>query len=118
MTFTYIKIILSDLKSHWSFIEDYLRAFNPPYICTKTMQEKQVSLSDFYMQWLKVIQEVEETSPNPFSEKLVESFRNRLQKLKGSQAFQMAMYLDPRFNHLDSRFFEGSDKEQIQVSKF
>lgn len=79
------------------------------------MQAKHISLSDFYMQWLKVIKEVEETSPNKFADDLVKSLTTRLEKLKHSRAFQMAMYLDPRLNHVGSRFFDGCDKEQIQV---
>lgn len=105
-----------DLKDHWTFIRDYQRAFQPLYICTKTMQEAHVSLSDFYTQWLKAVSDVGKLKDNQFAVPLHESLMNRLTKLRDSQAFKMSLYLDPRYNFCGSRLFEDArDKEEVQV---
>ncbi|XP_055624395.1 uncharacterized protein LOC129767471 [Toxorhynchites rutilus septentrionalis] len=51
---------------------------------------------------------------NRFSKPLTESLTSRLRNLKTSQAFQMALYLDPRRNYLNSKLFSNHEKQYIQ----
>ena len=79
------------------------------------MQAKHVSLTDFYMQWFMVVMEVSNLKENQFSVSLVNALTNRLENLRKSRTFKMALYLDPRLNYLGSRLFKPDEKEQIQV---
>lgn len=96
----------------------YEQAFKPLFVLTKDMQAEHVSLSDFYLQWLIATQKVKITEPNPFAGQLVTSMNNRLQNLKTSRAFKMALYLDPRLNYAGSKLFSNEEKEEIQVSNY
>nr|XP_029715032.1 uncharacterized protein LOC115258770 [Aedes albopictus] len=101
-------------NDNWIFIEHYVQAFKPLYVCTKKLQEKHVSLPDFYLYWLKAISELSNFPSNPFAPQLIKSLTRRLEALKTSRAFQMALYLDPRFNFLNSKFFKVEEKLAIQ----
>ncbi|XP_062537788.1 uncharacterized protein LOC134206110 [Armigeres subalbatus] len=103
-----------DLTEQWPFIQDYQHAFKPLYICTKTMQEAHVTLPDLYKQWLMALSEVRKLSNNQFAASLHESLTKRLTNLRNSQAFKMALYLDPRFNFCGSKLFTAGEKAEIQ----
>lgn len=75
-----------------------------------------MSLNDFYLEWLMTIREVRQLENNPFSKVLVESLTRRLTNLKGSMAFKMALYLDPRLSFINSKIFTIAEKEHIQVT--
>lgn len=109
-------IYFSELSvSIWTFMMNYAEAFKPLYICTKTMQEHHVTLPDFYLSWLKTVSEISRMSANPFAPRLTESLTRRLENLKTSRAFQMALYLDPRLNYFHSKLFSNEEKQSIQV---
>ncbi|XP_062703027.1 uncharacterized protein LOC115256375 [Aedes albopictus] len=99
----------------WEFIEHYVQAFEPLDICTKKLQERHVSLSDFYIAWLMTINSVRNMFSNPFAQKLTKALTDRLVKLKSSQAFQMALFVDPRLNFLNSKLFNEDEKLHIQT---
>lgn len=79
------------------------------------MQESHVGLSEFYKQWLMALAEIQKLKDNPFIAPLNESLMTRLSSLRGSRAFSMALYLDPRFNFLGSTLFTPNEKCDIQV---
>lgn len=79
------------------------------------MQEAHVTLPDFYKQWLMALSEVRKLSNNQFAASLHESLTKRLTNLRNSQAFKMALYLDPRFNFCGSKLFTAGEKAEIQV---
>ncbi|XP_055522553.1 uncharacterized protein LOC129716738 [Wyeomyia smithii] len=99
-----------DLASSWEFIQQYVEAFKPCFICTKKLQEAHVPLEDFYMEWLMTICSVRKLGSNPFARDLTEALTNRLSKLHDS----MALYLDPRFNYPNSNIFTNEERCQIQ----
>ncbi|XP_055540597.1 uncharacterized protein LOC129727133 [Wyeomyia smithii] len=103
-----------DLSNNWKFIIDYEQAFKPLFLTTKEMQSPHVSLSDFYLKWIVAIQKIKAMNKNPFSESLVTTLTTRLAALRESQAFKMALYLDPRLNFAGSTLFTSDEKEEIQ----
>lgn len=107
---------ISDLSNDWKFIGDYVQAFKPLYCCTKNMQSKHVSLPDFYLQWLQAVMAVSKLTQNPFAAPLTSALTKRLDNLKTSRAFKMALYLDPRLNYMGSKMFSVEEKELVQVS--
>ncbi|XP_055643131.1 uncharacterized protein LOC129779594 [Toxorhynchites rutilus septentrionalis] len=103
-----------DLSSHWEFIQNYTEAFKPVYICSQNLQGSHVSLSDFYITWLIAIGKVRRFHKNPLAIKLAETLQSRFSKLRLSQAFRMALYMDPRLNFVNSAIFNVEEKELIQ----
>ncbi|XP_062715501.1 uncharacterized protein LOC134291582 [Aedes albopictus] len=103
-----------DLSQSWTFAEHYEEAFRPLFLCTKKMEAANVSLSEFYLEWMIAIQKVKKLQSNPFSAPLVETLTSRLANLRGSRAFKMALYLDPRLNFAGSTLFSSDEKEEIQ----
>nr|XP_029732178.1 uncharacterized protein LOC109409217 [Aedes albopictus] len=103
-----------DLTELWDFIDQYYDAFKPLYICTKKMQAEHVSLPDFFIAWLMAINQVSKVKNNPFVPDLLEALNRRLTSLRGSRAFKMALFLDPRFNYRGSTFFTPDEKVEIQ----
>ncbi|XP_055637192.1 uncharacterized protein LOC129775933 [Toxorhynchites rutilus septentrionalis] len=103
-----------DLSDSWNFAEQYEAAFKPLYTLTEDMQTEHVFLSDFYLQWIVATQKVKKTEPNLFAGELVANMNNRLQNLRSSRAFKMALYLDPRLNFAGSKLFTHEEKEEIQ----
>ncbi|XP_065084689.1 uncharacterized protein LOC135706932 [Ochlerotatus camptorhynchus] len=103
-----------DLSNDWEFIGNYVQAFKPLYYCTKNMQSEHVSLPDFYLQWLLAVMEVSKLTQNPFATPLTAALTNRIENLKTSRAFKMALYLDPRLNYMGSKLFTSDEKELIQ----
>lgn len=49
---TYPKLKLPDRIL--TFMEDFINAFKPVYICTKTLQESQLPFGDFFKAWLNM----------------------------------------------------------------
>lgn len=82
------------------------------------MQDTHLSLSECYIQWLMVVSQLRKLDSNSFAADLIESLTTRLQKLRTSRAFQMAIYLDPRFTYLGSKIFEQEEKDVVQVCFF
>lgn len=79
------------------------------------MQSEHVSLPDFYLQWLMAVMEVSKLAQNPFAAPLTGALTKRLENLKTSRAFKMALYLDPRLNYMGSKLFSVEEKELVQV---
>uniref|UniRef100_A0A182HUD4 HAT C-terminal dimerisation domain-containing protein n=1 Tax=Anopheles arabiensis TaxID=7173 RepID=A0A182HUD4_ANOAR len=86
-----------DLTEQWDFIKEYVAAFEPVYISTKAMQAKHTK-----------------NPGNRFVEPLTKALKNRLKNLKESIVFKAALLLDPRFNYLNSKFFNQEEKEEIR----
>ncbi|XP_058446278.1 uncharacterized protein LOC131427268 [Malaya genurostris] len=66
------------------------------------------------MEWLITICLVTKQENNPFAHELTKALSTRLENLRTSMAFKMAIYLDPRFNYTNSNVFNGDEKEHIQ----
>ncbi|XP_055643046.1 uncharacterized protein LOC129779530 [Toxorhynchites rutilus septentrionalis] len=104
-------------KDDWRFIKDYVDATRPLYHCTKVMQADHYPLSQFYIDWLVAIQEVSMLKGNPFSNALVSTCTNRLERLRNNMAFKASLYLDPRLNFLDTTVFESTN-EKAEIQNF
>lgn len=79
------------------------------------MQANHLPLSECYIQWLMVVNEIRKLDSNPFAADLTQSLSNRLESLRTSRAFKMAIYLDPRFTYLGSKIIEHDQKDIVQV---
>ncbi|XP_055542372.1 uncharacterized protein LOC129728034 [Wyeomyia smithii] len=98
----------------WQFMKEYIAAFTPVYNIIMMMQNEHHPFPDFYMQWLVAIKKVRSLSDNYISKPLVEALTKRLGDLKENIVFKVALYLDPRFNYLNSAVFTNAEKIEIQ----
>ncbi|XP_055633221.1 uncharacterized protein LOC129773609 [Toxorhynchites rutilus septentrionalis] len=61
-----------DLSNYWNFIKEYVTAFNPLYQCTTAVQKLELSLSDFYIEWIRAYGSIRELEgSNRFKTKLI-----------------------------------------------
>lgn len=75
-------------------------------------------MGDFYRDWLSCEIDLEEMSRegNIYAEKLFTSVKSRKQSLLTNEAFTAAIYLDPRFNFLNTPFL--SEDQRYSNSKY
>lgn len=97
----------------WLFIQRYVAAFKPLFICTKKMQASHVGLSDFVMAWYDASWQVA-TVENDIAKELQAAMKKRLNVLMQSMPLKAALYMDPRFNYLDSTLFDKEEKMEIR----
>lgn len=98
-------------------MEEYVSAFEPINDCTEAVQKLQLTLSDFYLEWIRAygrISELDDT--NSFKPHLVSAMDRRQQKLFGNRIFRAAIYCDPRFNFNGSVLLSSAQKEETIVS--
>lgn len=83
----------------WKFAKTFLRVFKPPKICTKLLQGKQVTLSDFFQMWTDLTLRVKKiSSQERMAAELLKNLTKREEMLfSNNKALQAALYLDPRF---------------------
>lgn len=106
---------LSLRESDWQFLKDYDSAFLPLHSMVKLMQKHHQPFSEFYMQWLVAIKDVRTLKTNRFAKPLITALTKRLGSLKEDNlVFKAALYLDPRFNYLNSAVFTFEQKDEIQ----
>lgn len=108
--------LTSDLSDSWDFIHDYKNAFQPVRIATDALQNKHVSLGDFYIHWLRCMMEVKQQPSNELAKSVAVSLQNRLHQLKQNLAFKAVLLTDPRFNYISSSVLTPEEKEETRVS--
>ncbi|XP_037929463.1 uncharacterized protein LOC119663946, partial [Teleopsis dalmanni] len=80
------------------------------------MQIEQYVIGDFYRDWLCGEIELEElVTKTPYASHLHESMQKRKQIFMDSDAFQVALYLDPRFNFENSTMLSENQKSTAVV---
>lgn len=107
-----IKILTA---SDWVFGQKFLKVFLPTEICTKQLQNEQITLADFFKKWTNLSLRVQKISKTePMATKL---YRNLIKRevilFTDNNAIQAALYLDPRFRHI----FEKMKPNYFSVSK-
>lgn len=106
-------------KLDFEFIENFINCFKPVYEATLKLQENQLIYGDVYKLWLDVqIQLSEMILSNPYAEILLDFMDKRKSHLFESRAFKSAMYLDLRFNYLNSNHLSDKEKEDAKVYSF
>lgn len=73
-----------------------------------------MSLSEFYIQWLRCMMEVGEQS-NELAKSLETSLKGRLEQLRTNLPFKASLLIDPRFNYLSSSVLSPEEKEEARV---
>lgn len=81
----------------WSILEDIIMSLKPTKILTKRLQLEQLTLGDFYGNWLKCQLECNEINTS-LSTTIAQNMKDRQILLFENSVFVSAIYLDPRFN--------------------
>lgn len=101
---------------NWNFVTEFLTAFTPVAICTKQLQSEQYVFGDFYRDWLSCEIELEDlVSTNTYASQLLQAMHKRKKLLLLNDAFVSALYLDPRFNFMNSVMLSDEDKNKALV---
>lgn len=102
---------------NWSFIEDFVLAFDPLANCTKQLQSEQYVVGDFYRDWIHCELQLKDLhSMTPYAELLYTAMMARKEGLIQNDAFVAAIYLDPRFNFENSVILSQDNKNAAVVS--
>ena len=117
-------------EDNWRRLEDLASALLPARICSKTLQEEQLSLSDFYGCWAECKMKLEKKN-NPFTRLLIQKMKEREKDILNNPVLLASVLLDPRFKlllseesvktaktHLTDLFininFFGEDSDEIR----
>lgn len=101
---TRLEPVFQAILDRWSEIVDIVEALEIPYITTKSIQDPNFMLSDFYGCWLKMTIRLENKTTHGedtsgVASALLESLSNRKAQLLEHPAMLCAVYLDPRFHY-------------------
>lgn len=81
----------------WPILVDVIKSLKPSKVLTLKLQTEQLTLGDFYGEWLRCELETEGINTH-LSSRLVQKMKERQKLLFENKAFLSAVYLDPRFN--------------------
>jgi hypothetical protein len=86
-------------EEEWSDISQLAEALTPAKITTKMLQSEQLTLGDFYSQWINCKLKTKKID-TPFAVALLDAMTEREKKLLSNDAFVSAILLDPRYEFL------------------
>lgn len=107
--------IENPLEVNWSFVDEFAASFAPLAKCTKRLQKEQYILGDFYRDWLSCEMDLADLSSMTISVELLRAMQKRKQLLLENYAFASAIYLDPRFNFLNTSMLSEEQKDRALV---
>lgn len=88
------KVCLNNME--WKQIDIISQALLPAKICTKKLQNEQLTMSDFYGAWILCKIETESINSS-FSKVILECLKNREKYIMKNKVLLSAIFLDPRY---------------------
>jgi len=87
-------------ENAWAFVAEFVRVFTPLHLAMKDFQQEDITISDFYVRWEKMVLQITKVpdGQNQLKTKLREAFEQQKQKFFECDAFIAALLLDPRIN--------------------
>ncbi|EFN68823.1 Zinc finger BED domain-containing protein 4 [Camponotus floridanus] len=85
--------------AEWAKIEEVCRTLQPLKTCTEKLQAEQLTLSDFFSNWLETKLEIKKMN-TPFAILIFEFMVSREKHLLENNVLLSALFLDPRFKIL------------------
>ncbi|XP_036327591.1 uncharacterized protein LOC118740200 [Rhagoletis pomonella] len=108
----FVKMYKIECEIKWDFIQNFVAAFKPVAECTKSLQTENYVIGDFYRDWLLCETKLETMPNNIFASALLQAMQLRNENFWYNNTFVAALYIDPRFNYMDSPFFNESRRKQ------
>lgn len=104
-------------KIEWSFVESFIEAIRPFIELTKLLDSRDYIIGDFYRDWLVCEVKLKKMVDNECAGKLLPIMMDMKQKMINNEAFNAALYLDPRFNYKDTPYFNEERRKMAVVSR-
>ncbi|XP_075978168.1 uncharacterized protein LOC142986533 [Anticarsia gemmatalis] len=83
----------------WVSIEDFVTSMTPAKILTKKLQEEQLTVGDFYLEWMLCQYRLAKIN-SEIATNIISKMKDRENALFGSNTFINAIFLDPRVNSI------------------
>lgn len=99
----------------WDATDDLLSSLRPAKMCTKKLQEEQLTLSDFFHVWTKCYLDTSHVQ-TPLAQQICLFMKNRQQILMTNPTLLSALYLDPRFQVVLSSEEEALAVQHLNVT--
>lgn len=97
-------------EEDWLFIKEYVRVFEPVSYATLRLQNKSLTIGDFFFIWIDCLLQLEEMTNSKMASALVAAMKKRQEVMFAGKSFLAALYLDPRINYLESEFLTDEQK--------
>ncbi|XP_058815925.1 uncharacterized protein LOC131679249 [Topomyia yanbarensis] len=99
------------LSTQWSFIEDFIAAYEPIYKSAESFQDDNYTMGDVY-KMIKLVQyKVKKLPPiNRFVPPILQAIDNKMKLLFDNDLFKVALLFDQRWCFLDSPYYPKEDK--------
>ncbi|XP_073831473.1 uncharacterized protein [Musca autumnalis] len=102
----------TDYRGKMDWLESFMDTHKPLTEWLQHQHEAQYIVGDFYRDWLVCEAKLKQMSDNEYAMHLLEAVLEVKQSLLDNEAFNAALYFDPRFNHLDSPYFSEERRKQ------
>lgn len=102
-------------ESDWEKLEMIIKSLMPAKIATKNLQSEKLTLSDFYVEWLKC-EGLTERVDSPLAKKLVEMMEQREEVLMDNDILLASVLLDPRHQGLLSDGEKARATEMLKTT--
>lgn len=101
------------------FAKMYSEAFKPITVLLKNLQKPQLTVGDmFNYYWIETRRALNSIAKeNRVAAALLVALKERKDKLFENNAFVAGLFMDPRFNFLNTPYFTTAQKQQAIVSK-
>lgn len=105
-------------EANWEFASMFIEAFKPLFILNKKLQEENLIISDLFKIYLELTIGLKRLGiENIFKDEILAAVDHRKQKLFNNQVFFAGLFLDPRFNYNNSKYFPEEQFEPTIVRK-
>lgn len=106
-------------EAQWEFMHQFVAALSLLEITTQKLQVEDLTFGDFYKVWLECkLQLTDIRENNMFASSLCLKMKERESKLFENDPFCSAIYLDQRFNFINSNYLSSSQKHRAIVSEY
>ncbi|CAH1735728.1 unnamed protein product [Chironomus riparius] len=92
--------ILALNEDAWEFIDEFIQVFTPVHFAMKEFQRADITMSEFYISWVKMELEISGVplGDEEIKDRLLEALERRKRRFFECDAFIAALLLDPRIN--------------------
>jgi hypothetical protein len=99
----------------WDFMENFATTFRPVSEMTRKIQAQQLSMGDFYIEWLTCEYRIKNIN-NSIAPILLKNMDIRKELLFENNIFKSAIFLDPRINFQNSPYINESIRKDAEVN--
>ncbi|XP_067617221.1 uncharacterized protein [Eurosta solidaginis] len=108
--------LVPEFHTNLDFVVNIINILTPLVDLNNQLNNEQYTFGDFYRDWLSCEIELEELLQTSwYVQYFVQSMQKYKQEILKEEAFQSAIYLDPRFNFNNSVMLSNEQKQNVQA---